>query len=126
MRGKREQIKRLLYLLAFLTKESAVTLPGILLLLDSSREDLRVKDLGRYLARRWPLYGGMVLTAAQVLLGRRLVLGSVADPFAPLGAGNRPKRLYWGGLCVDPAAGETGTKSFVMSTPYSRQALYIF
>ena len=75
-----------LYLLAFLTKESAVTLPGIVLLLDCSREDIRVRGIGEYLARRWPLYSGMVLVAGVVFLGRFLVIGNVASPFAPLGA----------------------------------------
>ncbi len=75
-----------LYALAFLTKESAITLLGVVLLLDSSRSDIRVSDLKSYLARRWPLYGGMVLVAGMVLWGRYLVLRSVADPFPPLGA----------------------------------------
>ena len=34
-----------LYALAFLTKESAITLLGVVLLLDSSRTDIRVSDL---------------------------------------------------------------------------------
>jgi tetratricopeptide (TPR) repeat protein len=75
-----------LYALAFLTKESAITLLGVVLLLDSSKADIRVRDLGPYLARRWPLYGGMAVIAFLVLLGRFLVLGSLADPYAPLGA----------------------------------------
>jgi len=76
----------LLYFLAFLTKESAITLPGVVLLLDCSREDIRARDLGSYLARRWPLYGGMVLAAGVVFLGRFLVLDSLVSPYAPLGA----------------------------------------
>jgi len=75
-----------LYLLAFLTKESAITLLGVVLLLDSSKQDLGVKELGPYLAGRWPLYGGLVAVAGLVLLGRVLVLGSLAKPLPPLGA----------------------------------------
>lgn len=75
-----------LFLLAFLTKESAVTLPGVILLLDSSKEDLRLRDLGSYLANRWPLYGGMAAVAGVVLIGRAHVLGGLGSPFPPLGA----------------------------------------
>jgi len=75
-----------LYLLALFTKESAITLLGMVLLLDSSKKDIRVGELGSYLAGRWPLYAGLVAVAAMVLLGRFLVLGSLAKPFAPLGA----------------------------------------
>jgi cytochrome c-type biogenesis protein CcmH/NrfG len=75
-----------LYALAFLTKESAVTLLGVVLLLDCSKRDVHLKDLPAYLARRWPLYGGMVLIAGLVLLGRFWVLGSLAHPYPPLGA----------------------------------------
>jgi hypothetical protein len=75
-----------LYCLAFLTKESAITLLGVVLLLDSSKTDLGVKDLGSYLARRWVLYGGMLAAAGLILFGRFLVLGSLAKPYPPLGA----------------------------------------
>ncbi len=76
----------LLYALAFLTKESAITLLGIVLLLDTSREDLGLKGLASYLRQRWVLYAGMLGTASLILYGRHLVLGSLADPYAPLGA----------------------------------------
>lgn len=76
----------LLYALAFLTKESAITLVGIVLLLDSAGSELRVRDLGSYLRDRWPLYGGMLLVAGVLLLARYRILGSLARPFAPLGA----------------------------------------
>jgi len=76
----------LLFALGFLTKESAVTLPGVVLLLDSSRGDLTLKDLGAYLRRRWPLYLGLTLVAGLVLGVRYLVLGAVAKPFAPMGS----------------------------------------
>ena len=76
----------LLYALAFLTKESAVTLPGVVLLLDGAREDLSIRDLRSYLARRGSLYAGLVVTAAAILTLRYGVLGSLASPYAPLGA----------------------------------------
>ncbi len=76
----------ILYALAVLSKESAITLPGVVLLLDSSREELTPAGLARYLRRRWPLYAGMILVAGLLLTARFEVLGSVARPFAPLGA----------------------------------------
>jgi len=76
----------LLFALGFLTKESAVTLPGVLLLLDSSKRKLGLGDIPSYLRRRWPLYGGLVLVAGLILVARRAVLGAVAEPFAPMGA----------------------------------------
>ena len=75
-----------LFTVAFLTKESAVTLPGVLFLLDGAREDTHVGGWLDYLRRRWALYGGMALVAVAVLLGRHAVLGSIANPLAPLGA----------------------------------------
>lgn len=75
-----------LFGLAFLSKESAVTLPGILFLLDGARRDLRLKDIGAYFRERWVVYGGLILVAIGILWARFLVLGSVARPFAPLGA----------------------------------------
>ena len=75
-----------LYSLAFLTKEGAITLLGVVFLLDSSKKDLGARELGPYLSGRWPLYCGLVGSAAIILFGRFLVLGSLAKPFAPLGA----------------------------------------
>ncbi|MFH1765353.1 MAG: hypothetical protein ABIF09_14280, partial [Gemmatimonadota bacterium] len=75
-----------LYVMAFLTKESAITLLGVVLLLDSSKYDLGLKELGSYLTRRWVLYSGMLVAAGLLTLGRFLVLGGLAEPYAPLGA----------------------------------------
>jgi len=86
MRAGRTVAILVLYTLAFLTKESAITLLGVVLLLDSSKRDIGLGELGRYLRERWVLYGGMVTVAVLVLLGRHLVLGTLADPYAPLGA----------------------------------------
>jgi len=76
----------LLYGLAFLTKESAITLVGIVFLLDASRRELTLGNLGPYLQRRWPLYLGLLGVAGLILWARFLVLGNVARPFPPLGA----------------------------------------
>jgi tetratricopeptide (TPR) repeat protein len=76
----------LLYALASLSKESAVTLPGALLLLDGARRSLNLREVGSYLRERWGLYCGLAAVAGVVLLARYAVLGSVARPFAPLGA----------------------------------------
>lgn len=75
-----------LYALAFLTKESAVTLPAVLVLLDAARKELRWRDLPAYLRSRGPLFTAMAAVAVGILYARFQVLGSVARPFAPLGA----------------------------------------
>ncbi len=76
----------LLFVLAFLTKESAVTLPGVLFLLDGARDNVGFKEAGSYLRRRWAIYLSLTASAALILLARYAVLGSVASPLAPLGA----------------------------------------
>jgi len=76
----------LLYALAFLTKESAVTLLGIVFLLDAARSELTFGNLASYLRRRGLLYLGLVAVAGGILYARFLVLGNVARPFPPLGA----------------------------------------
>ena len=75
-----------LFLLAMLVKESAVTLPGAVLLIDGARRDLRLGAVRSYLRDRWRLYGALAAVTAVVFAGRVAVLGSVADPFPPLGA----------------------------------------
>jgi tetratricopeptide (TPR) repeat protein len=76
-----------LYALAFGAKESGVTLPGLILLLDAARQRLGFADLGAYLRDRWRVYAVMALVAAALIGGRLAILGSVANPFPPLGAG---------------------------------------
>ncbi len=76
-----------LYLLAFLTKESAVVLPGLVFLMDAGRRRLVPGDLPRYLRERGALYGAMLLVAIAVLWGRSIILGGVASPMPGLGAG---------------------------------------
>ena len=75
-----------LYALGFGAKESAVTLPALVFLLDAARRPIGVRELGPYLRERWRVYGVMLVVAVGMLAGRFAVLGSVARPFAPLGA----------------------------------------
>jgi cytochrome c-type biogenesis protein CcmH/NrfG len=75
----------LIFSLAFLTKESAVTFLGLLFLLDAARMEIGWKELPGYLRRYGFLYGAMILASAIILYARYQVLGSVARPFAPLG-----------------------------------------
>lgn len=76
----------LLYFLGFGAKESAVTLPGVVFLLDAARRRIAFGDLPAYLADRWRVYLVMLVVALGLLTARFFVLGSIADPFAPLGA----------------------------------------
>ena len=75
-----------LYLGAFLTKESAVTLPGALFLLDAAREQIGLGELRTYVRNRWKPYGVLAAAAGAVLAMRFAVLGSLAHPLGPLGA----------------------------------------
>ena len=75
-----------LFLVAVLSKESAVTLPGAVLLIDAAREDPRLSAMGPYLKERLVLYTVLALVTAVFLMGRVLVLGGIADPLPPLGA----------------------------------------
>jgi hypothetical protein len=76
----------LLYGAAFLAKESSVVLPAVLVLIDAARRDLGWRVLPAYLRARGVLFLALVGTAAIILTLRYRVLGSLADPFAPLGA----------------------------------------
>jgi hypothetical protein len=76
----------LLYAIGFGAKEGAVTLPGIVFLLDAAREDVSFRDLGRYLAERWRVYVALGVVAAVMLVARQEILGTIADPLGPLGA----------------------------------------
>lgn len=75
-----------LYLIGFGAKEGAVTLPGVIFLLDAVRSRIGFSDLTGYLADRWRTYLVMLLVAIGLLWARFMVLGTVASPFAPLGA----------------------------------------
>lgn len=75
-----------LYLVGFGAKESAVTLPGLVFLLDAARGRLGFSDVPAYLRARWRAYLVMALVAAAMLAARLQILGSIAHPFAPIGA----------------------------------------
>jgi tetratricopeptide (TPR) repeat protein len=75
-----------LYLVAFGAKESGVTLPALIFLVDAARRNLRFADLRGYVEERWRDYGVMATVAVVLLAGRYAVLGSVASPFPPFGA----------------------------------------
>ncbi|MDX1493562.1 MAG: hypothetical protein R3253_05870, partial [Longimicrobiales bacterium] len=76
----------LLYAVGIGSKESAITLPGLILLLDAARSRLGFAELPRYLAARWRVYAVMLVVAVAMLSARFAILGSIAAPFAPLGA----------------------------------------
>lgn len=86
MGGGRVLLVAGLFLAAVLAKESAVTLPGAVFLVDAAGRNLHVRHLRAYLAERWPLYAVLGVTTGLVFAGRVAVLGSVADPYPPLGA----------------------------------------
>jgi len=75
-----------LYAVAFGAKESGVTLPGLIFLVDAARKRIAFGDLASYMRDRWRPYLVMAVVAVALLVGRYAVLGSIANPFAPLGA----------------------------------------
>jgi len=76
----------LLFVLAFLAKESAVTLPGVLFLLDGARDNAGIKEALSYARRRWAIYVSLAAAAALILVARYAVLGNLTNSLAPLGA----------------------------------------
>ena len=89
--GKRITLLRgavitLFFVFAFLTKESAVTLPGVLFLLDGARANVGFKEAVSYVRHRGAIYSSLTASAVLILIARYAVLGSVASPLAPLGA----------------------------------------
>ena len=75
-----------LFVVGALSKEIAYTLPALLFLLDAARRDLGLRELPGYLSARWRPYLVLVGAFAALLLARRVVLGGVAPPQAPMGA----------------------------------------
>ena len=75
----------ILFVLAFLAKESAITLPGVLFLLDGARDNVGFKEALSYLRLRWAIYLSLTAATALILMARYAVLGSLASPMAPLG-----------------------------------------
>jgi tetratricopeptide (TPR) repeat protein len=75
-----------LYALAFGAKEGGVVLPGLIFLLDAARRRIALGDVLAYAGERWRAYLAMAVVAVGMLLGRYEILGSIANPLAPLGA----------------------------------------
>ena len=75
-----------LYAVGFGAKESAVVLPGLILLLDAARGGLAWRDVPGYLARRWRAYLVLLVVAGALLVARVEVLGGSLVPGAPGGA----------------------------------------
>ena len=75
-----------LYAIGMLAKEIAVTLPALLFLLDAARDDIGVRELRAYVARRWRLYAVLAVVLSGFLLVRVGVLGALTPPQAPIGA----------------------------------------
>lgn len=75
-----------LYAIGFGAKESAATLPGLILLLDAARSRLGFGDLPPYLRDTWRPYLAMLIVGVLVLASRLAILGTIASPFGPLGA----------------------------------------
>ena len=76
----------LLYAVAFGAKAGAVTLPGIIFLLDAARRDIFFRNLPEYLRDRWRVYVALVGVATLMLVARWEILGAIANPLGPLGA----------------------------------------
>jgi len=75
-----------LYAIGFGAKESAVTLPGLIFLVDAARTRLGFRDLASYVAARWRTYFVMLVVALSMLTARFDILGTVASPVGPMGA----------------------------------------
>ncbi len=75
-----------LYAVALGAKEGGVTLPGLVFLLDAARRQIGLGQLTQYVRERWRVYLVMAAVAGALLAGRHAVLGSIAQPFGPLGA----------------------------------------
>ncbi len=76
-----------LYLAACLTKEHAIVLPALLFVVEAARHRWTVADLPAVVRGRAGLYLALAIVAAAVLAARVAVLGEVAAPRPPLGAG---------------------------------------
>ena len=74
------------YAIGFGAKESAVTLPGLIFLLDAARRRIGFGELRSYVRGTWRVYLVMLLVAAAILAARLAVLGRVAATLGPLGA----------------------------------------
>jgi hypothetical protein len=76
-----------LFAAAFGAKESAVTLLGLVFLVDAARGRLGFGEVKAYFRERWRTYVALTAVAAVMLTVRAQILGSVASPEAALGGG---------------------------------------
>lgn len=75
----------LLFALALVSKESAVVLPGLLVLIDAANGKWRLHELPRYLARAWPELGAFAaLIAGSFLLRLEFAGGLTPTQFDPI------------------------------------------
>lgn len=72
---------------AFGAKESAVTLLGLVFLVDAARRRLALGEVPDYFREQWRTYAALGVVAAIMLGFRTLILGSVASPEVALGGG---------------------------------------
>ena len=72
-----------LYAAGILSKETAITLPLAVFLIDAARADLQVSRLGEYFARRVATYGALAVGAAAALGARFLAVGAAGFEGAP-------------------------------------------
>lgn len=74
-----------MYAIGFGAKESAVTLPGLVFLVDAARERLGFRELPAYMARRWRAYFVMLVVAVSMLTARATILQGAGAPIGPAG-----------------------------------------
>ena len=67
-------------------KESAITLPALIFLIDAARGRIGIEDLPAYKRTRWRAYVVMGIVTGAFLSSRYAILGSIVQPLGPLGA----------------------------------------
>ena len=75
-----------LFLIGLGAKESAITLPALIFLIDAARNRISFQDLPAYVQARWRVYVLMAILIGAFLASRYAILGSVIQPLGPLGA----------------------------------------
>ncbi len=74
-----------LYAVGFGAKEGAVTLAGLVFLVDAAQERIGFRELQAYVARRWRVYFVMLVVAVSMLTARATVLQGAGAPIGPAG-----------------------------------------
>lgn len=103
-----------LFALALLSKESAIVLPAVLVLIDAATGELKLRELAGYVRRNAVAFGAMIAVAVAYMLVRAAVLGAVTpgrlDPLLEV-ASSPADRLFtalqawpvWVRLLIFPA-----------------------